>query len=618
MKRTRTDAYSLARHAFALYAGLVVLSSGTRLARANPADTAPLHVRGATRIEAHASRASGRVVLSGTVTDDVDQPEPGRVVVSLSREGGGAVSLSDAAPEACAASAGSSATGGSLPAPGLLGPDRLTVAVDPQGRFCTRLSLDADRYVARFESPGSERIDGAKAEWPFDLRNPPLSIVTIAFDTPRSIVSLDQAAADVEVVASIDEEGVVRGASGLRIALSNEAGDALGESTTAQSGHALFELPAERLGKLGPGELRASFAGDATASPSRCTLTVERTSRVTLALAGDSAGGTKASPARLEAADPEEGVAVPVRAIPGCAPAGCAGVATGAVEARLGDTVVGAATLEGGQATLVVTFARRGTSEVPLRLRYLPDAPWLVAGDEIEIILPVRGPSPVRGALLALGGVATAAWLLLGRIAPWRVGKGSAPPKEAGGAAAVAGVEVLAALPQGRGWTGTVIDTHEGTPIEGARIAVERRGFERIEVVAETRSEADGRFALGRVDPVPGDEITAEAPLHAPLRDALPGSGELRVALVLRRRAMLDRLVAWARKRGRPFDAKPDPTPGHVRRAAGAESPVGRWADAVERAAFGGEVVDARVHAELEKLEPEGGVETIPGPRGRA
>jgi hypothetical protein len=63
-------------------------------------------------------------------------------------------------------------------------------------------------------------------------------------------------------------------------------------------------------------------------------------------------------------------------------------------------------------------------------------------------------------------------------------------------------------------------------------------------------------------------------------------------------------MIHWARKRGKPFDARPEPTPGHVRRAAGGDSPVGRWADAVERAAFGGEVVDERAHAELEKLAP--------------
>jgi hypothetical protein len=75
---------------------------------------------------------------------------------------------------------------------------------------------------------------------------------------------------------------------------------------------------------------------------------------------------------------------------------------------------------------------------------------------------------------------------------------------------------------------------------------------------------------------------------------------------VLRRRALLERLVDWARRRGRPYDAKPEPTPGHVRRAAGSEFSVARWADAVERAAYGGGVVDEHAQAEVDRLAPPG------------
>jgi hypothetical protein len=160
-------------------------------------------------------------------------------------------------------------------------------------------------------------------------------------------------------------------------------------------------------------------------------------------------------------------------------------------------------------------------------------------------------------------------------------------------------------------------------------VAIERRGFERVQAVVEGRSGEDGRFTLAAVDLVPGDEIVVEGDVHAKLRDVAPRSGDLRVALVLRRRALLDRLVGWARKRGKPFDARPDPTPGHVRRAAGSESPVGRWADAIEKAAFGGEVVDAAAQAQVEALLPapladapaseraDAGEAPERGPRGR-
>ncbi len=546
------------------------------------------------------------MVISGTVTDDAGHPySTDRIVLGFTHGDGDArstVSLSTAVPDGCPAQGGAGSVGAPPPPPALIGADRLGIAVDAQGRFCVKLQLDPDRYTAHAEAPGSERIDGAKLDWPLDLRSPPLSIVALAFDPPRQVLSLDEPSTDVEVVASIDEDGVVRGAAGLRVMLSDESHRELGDATTTPSGHAIFHVPSARLGPLGPGELRASFEGTPLAGPSSSAIPVERRGRVEFSIADATPAG---SSVQLAPGNPEEGVSLEVRATPRCAAAGCSGIPTGTIEARVGDSVVGAAALEHGKATLLATFAAQGASEAALRLRYLPDAPWLAAGNDVVATLPVQGPSPWRKVALVLAGLATIAWLALGRVSLWaRESLSGAKASKPGGRQAVARVEVLELLPAERGWTGVVVDAHESTPLAGARVAVERRGFERVEVIGEARSGDDGRFALAAVDPAPGDEIVAEGPLHAILRDALPASGDLRVAIVLRRRAVLDRLVAWARKRGKPFDARPDPTPAHVRRAAGANSPVGRWADAVERAAFSGEVVDARVHGELEKQAP--------------
>jgi hypothetical protein len=74
-----------------------------------------------------------------------------------------------------------------------------------------------------------------------------------------------------------------------------------------------------------------------------------------------------------------------------------------------------------------------------------------------------------------------------------------------------------------------------------------------------------------------------------------------------RKRQLLAHLVAWARARGGRFYARPDPTPAQVRAAAGPGSKVADWADAVERAAFSGEVVDEGRRAEIERLAPGAG-----------
>src|SRR4029079_19118041 len=118
-------------------------------------------------------------------------------------------------------------------------------------------------------------------------------------------------------------------------------------------------------------------------------------------------------------------------------------------------------------------------------------------------------------------------------------------------------------------------------------------------------TDEDGAFRLPAIAGLVGDEqIAVDAPLHARLVQPHPAPGALSVALVLRRRAVLARLVTWARRRGRPFDVKPEPTPGHVRRAAADDFQTARWADAIERAVFGVGEVDARMEGEIERMAP--------------
>jgi hypothetical protein len=292
-----------------------------------------------------------------------------------------------------------------------------------------------------------------------------------------------------------------------------------------------------------------------------------------------------------------------VGAIARCARRGCNGVPGGTVEARVGDAIVGAGSLERGEAKLVATFAMPAANDVALRVRYEPDAPWYQPASELAVTLPVRPPSPWKKLPLALAAFGAVAWLVLARLPPRAKNAGSSKSAH-GTRPPAAGVELVEAGPAARGWSGRVHDVHDRTGVAGARVAVERRGFERIESVVETVAGEDGAFVLAPVDVHPGDELVAEGPLHAPLRRPLPHAGVLDVALLLRRRALLDRLVAWARARGKPFDGRPEATPGHVRRAAGKEVPVARWAEAVEQAAYGGGQVDAAVHGEIDRMAP--------------
>ncbi len=567
------------------------------------ADPPPrIHLRGSAHIDAHWARAGGthpgEVSLAGSVVDDTARAVGGaRVGLRVSgpdESAAGPLNLVNAAPAACSE--------GAAP-PSVEAADALVLPADDSGHFCVRLVLPAARgtWVARFESRATGAIDASRLDVPIDLA---LAPVTLRFDPEPHAIALDEdergnTQREIEVVASTEDDGVTTGAANIDVVLSNEAGTNIASATTSTFGRAFFHVLAGQLGAPGRGELRVTFAGNATAGAATHVVPVERRTHVDIA-APDAREG------RMSPGVPEDGVDVRVVATLRCRSTGCPGEPTGTVEVRVGDdeAISGASPLAQGSAQVVARYASQPEPS-PLHLRYVPDAPWLLPGNELSVLQPVRPPSPWRKAPLLLAGLVAIAWLVLARLPPRktaaaRAGSAHAPH----GGRPEAGVELVRAGPAAQGWTGRLRDAHDGHAIAGARVAIERRGFERIEPVAEARTDAAGCFAIAPVATQPGDELACEGPLHGQLRRPLPEPGELEVALVLRKRALLDRLVAWARRRGLPFDARPEPTPGHVRRAAGGEFTVARWADAVERAAFGGQVVDAKAEGEIERLAP--------------
>jgi hypothetical protein len=580
---------------------MLMLTSALALAlllaseRSTWADTeAHIHLRGTARIDAHTARAAGKLLLSGVVDDDVGRPMAGvRVALTLSRgTGNEAVALANAVPAACSDGATPPTTERS---------DTLVLAGDEAGRFCVRLSLPTDRYVAHLEARPQGLVDGAKLDLSIDLSLAPL---TLRFDPEPTVVMLDDESAIFEVVASTEDDGVTVAAAGLPLVLSREGGGApLASAITNGSGRVRFGVDSGHLGPPGRGELRVSFAGSAEAGAATRVASVERHTWVELS-------APDASEGRLPAGSPEDGIPLRVVATAACARHGCTGAPTGTIEARLGSNVVGVAALEsaasGGrsEAHLVAIFPMPAVDAETLELRYIADAPWFRPRAELTMMQPLRSPSPWRKAPLLLAALGVLAWLVLARLSPRaRLTEPKTRPSRA--PRPEPSIALIAPGRTEEGWKGRLRDAHDGGPVAGARVAVERRGFERIETVVQAWSGADGRFRLPALpSEAPGDEIVAEGQLHASLRRPLPPAGELDIALILRKRALLERLVAWARGRGAPFDARPEATPGHVRRAAGSEFTVARWADAVERAAYGGQNVDAAAQAEIERLAP--------------
>ncbi|HVH40983.1 MAG TPA: hypothetical protein VM925_01530 [Labilithrix sp.] len=596
--------------ALSILAALSALSAVS----ASAAEAAPLRVRvrGAAKLTVRASRdqtagGANELLLAGTLADDAGDPLGLQTVnVEVTRE---ADPHDERVTDALRGAGGCDRSAASPPSPPAVQPGRhgptawgvragganeVVVVTDEEGRFCFRARLDPDHYKARLVyRPTSTQalVDGTEREITFDLSRRGLAL---RFDPTPRIVQLDTPRASIEAVAIIDDDATPRVAPGLALVLANEK-EELARGLTDTSGRARFSLPGSRLGPPGRGELHVSFAGDGETARATYSEEIERHVKVALKVPAAERG-------ELVAAVPEDGVPIVVEAGSSLGP-----IAEGTIEARIGSVVVGAAPVEQGSARLTLTFSSQG-SEALVGLRYVPASPWYEPIGEPTVRVPIRGPSLLSKIPILLAGLGVLAFFLVGRVSGQKNKPEPAPSKDAGNETSDGKprIDVVRRAARGHeGWSGRVVDAHEGTPVRSARVWIERGTFEGRAVLASVETDAYGRFTLPGIGPTAGDErIVAEARHHSRLTQDLPPPGEIAIALAARRRAILAKLVTWARRRGAPFDARPEPTPGHVRRAAADDASTRQWADAVERAVFGPGEVDARAEQEVERLAP--------------
>src|SRR5262249_49421017 len=147
------------------------------------------------------------------------------------------------------------------------------------------------------------------------------------------------------VSAVIDDNGGRTNAPDVHLVLTNERGTVVDEAITNGAGRARFAFDPAKLGPPGRGELRAAFNGNADTAASVRVAEIERHTKVELTVPSAEAD-------LLAPGSPEEGIAFTVVAK---APSG--DVPNGSVEARVGGQLVGAGTIEHGEANVVVTFS---------------------------------------------------------------------------------------------------------------------------------------------------------------------------------------------------------------------------------------------------------------------
>jgi hypothetical protein len=265
---------------------------------------------------------------------------------------------------------------------------------------------------------------------------------------------------------------------------------------------------------------------------------------------------------------------------------GLAGPArSGWVEVRVGQTHVGTARVENGQATVNVRFQASRQERLPLAVRYVPEQPWYRAGNELDTTIEVL-PLPLwaHAPWMFLAAVASY-WIIRAWRRPGRQREASARPSGESGRAEA----VLVRRARGASaWSGVVLDAHTGETIAGADLAIELPEVEATRVVSQCQSGARGRFELPAVRNTPEvARLVVRAKSHSELRQAVPPLGELQISLVARRRNLLMSLTRWARDMG--WAGASEPTPAHVADiATKQERDAARtWATDVEQAAYG-------------------------------
>lgn len=594
--------------------GVALLVSGlgfgptTPSARAQPApgaSAAPgsgsglhVHVRGTAELQVAASSETDGFSIRGALIDDAGSPIPRAPVVIQAfapedlRTPIRLVSLQPCEAPSPRGRGGAAADG--------------AVDTDDRGTFCVVGKASIPKVVFKVRYAGSKIHDAFETQVSVEPDQDHLIRTLVRFEPAPETIDLDKDTVTITASLRIDRNDASRPGSpaparreGVALTLEDEHAQRLAEAATGGDGRARFEVKTATFAGPGPGEIIARFAGKPGIAKASIAQPIVRRADVHLALAHP-----------IERADADDGfvIDVDVTTARGVVDGGVVEVirslSAGKSSAPGSGESVGAGAVVHGHAHVVVSFASGGASVVPILLRYVSSAPWYRAGPALQTEVSLAGPGILKEILVALVVLAAGAWVVGGwrrapkaPVAPGELLPGLPPGK--------AGVQVLGPSRGASGWSGVVSDAHEGTAIAGARLAIIAPSFEGDGVIAEVFTDERGAFALEGAHRSDA-RLVVESALHSAYEQALPPPSSLGVALVTRRRALLDRLVRWARRQGAPYDGTPEPTPGHVRRVAarGSAEEIEAWARRVEHVAYGPDPVVEPVEREVRSVEP--------------
>ncbi|MCA9595373.1 MAG: carboxypeptidase regulatory-like domain-containing protein [Myxococcales bacterium] len=559
------------------WGGLGLLSLGLLLGP-NSARAAPkLRVRGESSLSARVIPRTTGTEVRGVLKDDSGRPIGQAHVRATLRAAAGARSLPP--PQACQTTERRQLHASA---------DEVVVDTDGAGSFCFLLPEPGLTGKLQVHFEGDPLYGRSEVELDIDGSRRSLSL---RFSPEPRVLSLDRAEQSVCVetrveppLDSSDEVTPIQ----LQLTMVERGGSShvLTRSTITPGERAELRVKATDLGAPGPATLSVQFTGTHALQPAEARASIQRTVRVVLSLAGPVTADSDGATLNVAAGST-------LGAVPG-----------GAIEIVAGESSLGTAPVTEGAARWTGLIEAPRRSEVSVGVRYLPDAPWYLPGEPLAVAVPVTPPSPWRALPWVIAVMVVTAWVIRGWLRPGRrqARMGSEAPPPSGRPS----LEVIAAGPARSGWRGRVADAHDGNPIPEARITIRVPSFGGDGIAASVTTDRTGRFELGHVDSVEGAQLEVWARWHATLVRPLPPAGEMGIALISRRRALLARLVDWAKEMGPPWSGRDEPTPGHVRRVAGRRhaAEVQGWAKGVEAAAYGPEPLDEQREREVDQQEP--------------
>lgn len=459
-----------------------------------------------------------------------------------------------------------------------------TFRTDAQGELCVALPKASASGSLLLRFLGDTLHLPAQGELTLEPRTGEL---LLSFDSASLELSLDQP--EQRLSLQISGDGAASAAWPAIAVQLEDAGrlHAVPTRDWARTGNSLsFSVDSSDLGAPGPARLLARVKGSAPPSAQAEAIAL-RSASVQLERTGLTLG-----------ADAVE-LRITARSRAGVVPS------SGWVEVSLGEQSLASGPLVSGVAILEIPAAAAAPAH--WLARYHSDDPWWQPGEPlaIDVLSTAAALEPGRWPWLVLlapvGYVCVRALQRPGFRKPRRM------PRRAASAALVPALrtEAAAAL---TGWRGTLTDVHDGRPVSGARVTASLPSLRQELRGVSTLSDAQGHYELpALLEPIPeGAQLSVTSRLHSDFQRPLPPQGRVDVTLTSRRRALLGRLVRWARAAGPPWHRATEPTPGEVANVAvrRGDLDTALWAEKVQAAAFDHSEVDREREAEVQEGEP--------------